>query len=117
MIKINRQDVYNKYKKRCGYCSNEIITIKDMQVDHIEPQWRFKEGFVKGDMNDFSNLMPTCRTCNHYKRGYQLEEFRRLMITLHERVSSHYIAKVAIRYGIVKIKPFDGTFYFEIFKK
>jgi 5-methylcytosine-specific restriction endonuclease McrA len=117
MAKINRQEIYDMFNQACGYCGKDILTIKDMQVDHIEPQWRFKEGFVKGDMNDPSNLMPTCRTCNHYKSGHNLDGFRNLMTTLHERVSSIYIVKVALKHGIVQIKPFDGKFYFEKFKE
>ena len=113
MVKINRQSVYSKYNQCCGYCGNELPNIKDMQVDHIVPKWKYTEGYVQGDMNEESNLMPTCRTCNHYKRGYSLEEFRKLMLTLHERVSSQYITKVAIRYGIVHISPFSGKFHFE----
>ena len=119
MGKINRQEVYDKFGQVCGYCGKDIMSIKDMQIDHIEPQWKFKEGYTTGDMNmnDPTNLLPTCRTCNHYKRGHDLEGFRRLMTTLHERVCSDYIVKVAMKHGIVQIKPFDGKFYFERFKQ
>lgn len=113
MAKIDRQKVYLKYDKKCVYCGCDLETIKDMQVDHIVPKWKYVEGYVQGDMNDESNLMPTCRTCNHYKRGYSLEEFRKLMLTLHERVCSHYIGKVALKYGVVVLYKFDGLFYFE----
>lgn len=79
-----------------------------MQVDHIIPLCS-KDNNVHAE----SNLMPTCRTCNHYKRSDNLEQFRHKMKTLHERVCSHYIGKVALKYCIVKINPFDGIFYFE----
>ena len=69
---------------------------------------------LRGDnVHSFENLMPSCRRCNHYKRTYSLEEFRRLIKTLHERVSTQYINKVAIDYGVINIKQFDGLFYFE----
>lgn len=42
-----------------------------------------------------------------------LETFRIYITTLHERVSTPYINKVAIDYGILKVIPFLGTFYFE----
>ena len=113
MGKIDRLLVYSKYSCLCGYCGNLIPSIKDMQVDHIVPKWKYTEGYVQGDINEESNLMPSCRTCNHYKRGYSLEEFRKLMLTLHERVCSQYITKVAIKYGIVRINPFNGKFHFE----
>ena len=113
MAKINRQVVYDKLNHHCGYCGCDLVNIKDMQVDHIEPQWKFKEGYVDGDMNSEDNLISTCRTCNHYKRGYDLEGFRELMVSLHKRIQDIYIVKVGIKHGIVNIKPFDGKFYFE----
>lgn len=113
MTKIDRQRIYLKYDKKCVYCGANLKTIKDMQVDHITPKWMFENSFVEGDMNSDSNLMPCCRTCNHYKRGDDLEGFRRKMKTLHERVCSHYIGKVALKYGIVVVNEFDGQFYFE----
>ena len=57
--------------------------------------------------------MPSCRRCNHYKRGLRIEEFRKQIITIHERFSKIYIVKVAIDFGIIQIKPFEGKFYFE----
>jgi len=64
-------------------------------------------------LNSSENLMPSCRRCNHYKREQDLEGFRILMKTLHERLRSQYTIKVAINYGIVTIKPFGGKFFFE----
>jgi len=108
-MKIDRQAVYQKYDGHCAYCGKEI-EYKEMQVDHLHPKARW---YGAGDVDSFENLLPSCRRCNHYKRVYILEEFRRMMFTLHERVSAQYITKVAIDYGIVEIKPFDGLFYFE----
>lgn len=110
-MKIDRQKVYEKYGCKCGYCGRDL-KIKEMQVDHITPQC-MRNNYLDTDINDFINLMPTCRRCNHYKRGDNLEQFRRKMKTLHERVCSHYIGKVALDFGIVKITPFSGRFYFE----
>lgn len=108
MGKINRQEAFDLYDGHCGYCGCKLESIKNMQVDHIQPRW-----MEQADPNRESNLMPTCRTCNHYKRGDDLEGFRRKMVSLHERVCSHYIGKVALKFGIVEINPFDGNFYFE----
>ena len=105
MNKRTRQQVYDKLNGKCGYCGKGI-TYKEMQVDHISPKWM-------GVDNSLTNLMPSCRRCNHYKRQKGLEAFREAMITLHERVKKIYITKVAIDYEIVKIIPFDGVFYFE----
>jgi 5-methylcytosine-specific restriction endonuclease McrA len=108
-IKINRQDVYNKYDKHCAYCGKVLETIKDMQVDHKTP--RCYNGFMVD--NRFDNLNPSCRSCNHYKRSSNVEGFRKTMITLHERIKKIYINKVGIDFNIITITPFDGKFYFE----
>ena len=122
MKKIERIKVYNKYGGRCSYCGTDI-EYKDMQVDHLFPQRlahlytmsvsRKKYGCIGDNIDSFENLMPSCRRCNHYKRAYTLEEFRTLMKSLHKRISSHYINKVAIDYNIITLKPFYGKFYFE----
>ena len=113
MTKINREEVHKKLNGHCGYCGKEI-TIKEMQVDHVIPKWKKIQSFHNLEkINDFANLMPSCRRCNHYKRGDGLEEFRKKMITLHERIEKEYINKVAIDFGIINLTPFDGVFYFE----
>lgn len=89
-----------------------------MQVDHMKPQYYSKISPLHGgasteDINHIDNLMPSCRRCNHYKRADDVEMFRRTMSTLHKRIENHYINKVAIDHGMMTIKPFDGTFYFE----
>lgn len=112
-----RLKVYNKYDGRCGYCGNEV-KFKDFQVDHIIPKRSVDYIISKNkdwfNVNDFSNLMPSCRRCNHYKRASSLDNFRLSMKTLHDRITKNYINKVAIDYGIISsIVPFDGKFYFE----
>jgi len=116
-MKIDRKKVYDKCNGHCGYCGSEI-KYKDMQIDHIFPKrldGMFDYGGIMydGDIDSFDNLMPSCRTCNHYKRAYLLENFRKLMKTLHERLLKIYIFRIALKYGIVEIKNFDGEFYFE----
>jgi len=122
MKKEIREQVWLKYKKRCAYCG-KLLAYKDMQVDHLTPHCLghyynskyMKEFFqIKGkNIDSFENLMPSCRRCNHYKRAHTLDQFRALMVSLHDRVNKQYITKVAIDYGIVSITPFTGTFYFE----
>lgn len=111
MNKNKRIEVYNKYNGHCAYCGKEI-KIKDMQVDHIFPQ-HMCLGKWESKLTDMDNLTPACRRCNHYKREKTLEIFRQTMETLHERVRKNYICKVAEDYGIIKIEPWDGKFYFE----
>ena len=116
--KKTRQLVHQKHHGHCGYCGKEI-KLKDMQVDHMNPKCLrglnhvLFDGVVVDKTDDIENLMPTCRRCNHYKRGDTVESFRRSIKTLHERLERLYTHKVALDYGIVKIEPFDGVFYFE----
>jgi hypothetical protein len=112
MTKAERLKVYNKYNGHCAYCGKKI-EYKDMQVDHIIPQRAHSLYKQEIDINDIKNMNPSCRRCNHYKRAAMLEEFRRMMKTLHERIRQDYICKVAEDYGIIKIEPWDGKFYFE----
>ena len=109
-MKIDRKKIHEKYSGHCAYCGKEI-TFKQMQVDHVEPQWTRHKDPTKVDSE--TNLMPSCRSCNHYKRSDNLEQFRQKMLTLHQRAASHYIGKVAVDFGILTVKPFDGVFYFE----
>lgn len=101
MKKAERQQVYNKYGGCCAYCG-KVIAYKDMQADHIVPK---RQGGTEYN--------PACRRCNHYKRAHSLETFRCMLKTLHERVRQIYICKVAEDYGIIKVEPWDGKFYFE----
>lgn len=103
--KTDRQKVFEKYNGHCAYCGKEI-DIKNMQVDHIIP-------VRKGGKDLLENYTPACRRCNHYKRTYDIEQFRELISTIHERIEKLYIVKVAIDFGIITVKPFDGTFYYE----
>ena len=113
MKKSDREKVHKKYDGRCSYCGREIKYI-EMQIDHLVP--RCRKHFIE-DVNAFSNLMPSCRRCNHYKRAESLDNFRRSMKTIHERIKQIYICKVGFDFGILEVKPFNGGFYFERINK
>lgn len=114
MNKKKREQVWNKYNKHCGYCG-VILEYKDMQVDHFYPKRnpRWAKHYLNCGIDDMKNLMPSCRSCNHYKRAYMPEKFRDLMYTIHERISKIYIVKVAMSYGLITLTRFKGVFYFE----
>lgn len=122
MKKQIRLKVHSKFNGHCAYCGKPI-EYKAMQVDHMHPQCMGhyyesehmrKSCGLKGDhVDSFENLMPSCRRCNHYKRSYRLEDFRVMIKTINERVLKNYIAKVALDYGTIKTKEWDGLFYFE----
>jgi 5-methylcytosine-specific restriction endonuclease McrA len=114
-MKIDRVAVHAKYDGHCAYCG-KMITIKEMQVDHIVSKARHHQipRDKKFDVNDFKNLNPACRMCNHYKRAESLENFRRFHIgELHKRLTKIYTVRVGIDYGIVTLKEWDKKFYFE----
>ena len=114
MNKSIREAVYKKYDGHCAYCGN-YIEYKDMQVDHLVPkrQKHIYKFYNNKSIDSFDNLMPSCRSCNHYKRGHLIDTYRRLLMTIQSRLMDIYIFRVAINYGIVEIKPFNGIFYFE----
>ena len=126
MNKDLRLRIYNKYDNQCAYCGRNI-EYKDMQVDHLHPKARghyynsemMKSRYgLRGDtVESFENLMPSCYSCNHYKRSHILEEFRTLVASLHKRISKLYITKVANDYGLITFKEFDGKFWFETYEK
>lgn len=101
-----RMTVYNKCKGHCAYCGCEL-EYKDMQVDHIE-------AFIHGGADTLDNMLPSCRSCNHYKSSMTLEMFRQnleRMPTVLERDCVTY--KIAKRFGIVREGRKTVKFYFE----
>jgi len=123
MKKEQRLRVYNKYSCKCAYCGNDL-EYKNMQVDHLHPKarsyWYKSEKMkiqygLRGDnIDSFENLMPSCRRCNHYKRSHTLDEFAKLIRTLHERIKDQYIVKVAVDYELITFNRFNGYFWFQI---
>lgn len=107
-----RQAVYAKYNGHCAYCGCEI-DYKDMQVDHIEPKCRGNERYVGRVGEDtIENYNPSCRMCNFYKGMSNVEQFRK---RLREELDYKrtFATRMAIRYGILIEKEWDGKFYHE----
>lgn len=105
MNEKRRKIIWLKYNKHCAYCGN-IIRYEDLEVDHIDP-------CSKGGRNSKANFNPSCFRCNNYKSNHSLEQLRVMLKHLHSSIKDNPLAKVAICYGIVKLKPWDGKFYFE----
>lgn len=132
MTQKTRELVWNKYGHRCAYCGKPLPYEK-MQVDHLErlcPRYYDPKGnklslkvaiacYGDGakadyiDNNSIDNLMPTCYGCNHYKGKWDLEFYRQLINKLHLKMEEEYLIKRGLEYGIVKIAPWDGKFFFE----
>lgn len=115
-----RQQVYEKYGGRCAYTGKTLG--HDWQIDHVFPLRSKREG-----VNKIENLLPSLRIVNHYKRGKNLESFRRFMKDFHKRLAGlpkktsvektkrriAYMQEVAEAFDITIDKPFSGKFYFE----
>ena len=109
LTKSERTAIYNKYNGHCAYCGKEI-EYKDMQVDHLTPL----NGCTRCGTDDFENLMPSCRRCNHYKRANSLEGWRKMIEKIPDiLLCDSYIYRVALDYELVEPKPHKVVFYFE----
>ena len=69
--------------------------------------------YGKDGSNDLDNLMPTCRMCNFYKSTYSLDDFRKNLETLHERLQKTFIYRLALKYGLIEEHKKKVNFYFE----
>lgn len=108
--KDERIKVHQKYNGHCAYCGIKI-EVKDMQIDHLQPLYL-------GGTNDLSNLMPSCRSCNNYKRTYTLEKFRKQLSLLNSRLErDSVIYRISKRYGLLKEINKSIRFYFEEVKE
>ena len=101
-----REQVYQKFDGHCAYCGCELA-YKDMQVDHVISV------YGKNGSNDIDNLMPACRMCNFYKSIFSLEDFRKNLESLHERLRKPFIYSLALKYGLITEHKDKIVFYFE----
>lgn len=110
LFKEERIKVYEKCQGHCAYCGC-TLEYKDMQVDHVKPVYR-------GGEDDISNMLPACRSCNHYKSTLKPEEFKKYLSEIPERLIRDCIPfQVGKRFGIVGIITDDVIFYYERVKK
>ena len=112
-----REKIFAKYHEHCAYCG-KIIAYDEMQVDHLIPK-RLSEKYGEDKIECFENYMPTCRRCNHYKRGNSLETFRSAVQEIPSKLyRDNYIFKVAEDFKIIKAN-YDNKikFWFENFER
>ena len=110
-MKVDRIAVHQKYGGHCAYCG-AVITVKEMQVDHIWPQAR--SHWQKDlDPNRPENLNPSCRACNYAKHTYNIELFRSEMQKQVLRLSSNYNFKMAMKYNQISVTEKPILFYYE----
>ena len=117
MKKETRVEVYNKYGGHCAYCGKKI-EYKDMQVDHKVPIYR---GYgtlvgVERGTDDFSNLMPSCRSCNFRKGTLTVEQFRNEIVRQCEGiVKRSFQVRQSIDYGLINVDIHPIKFFFETY--
>ena len=116
-MKINRQDVHEKYNGHCAYCGEEIL-FKAMQVDHIRAKVIFNTGHIskipKYGVDDIKNLNPACRVCNNWKHRLTTDEFRHEIQQQVKRLRKYSAQfRMAERYGLVTETGTLDKFYFE----
>ena len=106
LSKLEREKVYQKCHGHCAYCGC-VLDYKDMQVDHVKP-------FSIGGSDDITNMLPACRSCNHYKANLDLEQFRRYIYEIPLRLNRDNIPfQVGSRFGLIKYSNEPVKFYFE----
>ncbi len=103
-----RQQVYDKCGGHCAYCGREIA-YKDMQVDHICPQYL-------GGNDRIENLNPACRMCNFRKGTSSIENFRKEIEWQAEGVCKTFQGRMSLAYGLIERVQKPIVFYFEKIK-
>lgn len=107
-----RMEVYKKTYGHCAYCGCEL-QYKDMQVDHVVPL----NGWNEQGTDEIENMLPACRSCNHYKNRIPLENFRRMIENIPAVLMRDSVTyKNAVRFGLVNPQPHKVVFYFEKIK-
>lgn len=109
LTKDERRTVYDKMDGRCAYCGEELA-FEDMQVDHVIPI----NGYSVQGADDLDNMLPSCRSCNHYKRRNTLEGWRKILESTPDTLARDcYTYRQAVRFGTVTPTPKKVVFYFE----
>lgn len=108
-----RMEVYRKMGGHCAYCGC-ILEYKDMQVDHVMPL----NGWSEEGADTLDNMLPACRSCNHYKSAMNLESFRKMVENMPTALARDSVTyRNAVRFGLVTPNPHPVTFYFEKMQK
>lgn len=130
-----REIVYNKYDGHCAYCGKEI-TIKEMQVDHFYSKYlyscykdkiedlrqhpgkytQYEREYAKGfpnNIDELSNLMPSCRSCNFRKSEMRIDLFREELRKQAASEMKRFQARQSSDYGLIEYHDHPIVFYYE----
>lgn len=109
LSKTERMAVYQKTKGHCAYCGC-VLEFGAMQVDHVVPL----EGWSERGGDTLDNMLPACRSCNHYKSRSTLDGFRRMIENMPVALMRDSVTyRNAVRFGLVTPAPPPVVFYFE----
>lgn len=88
-----------------------------MQVDHLIPQYHVPLYAKHEDVHCHKNYMPSCRSCNNFKKTFSIDSFRREVEAQIKRLrSAKPTFRLAERFGLIECKQKPIVFYFEHFK-
>ena len=79
----------------------------------VRPAVRLRREAERGG-DTLDNMLPACRSCNHYKSKSTLEGFRRMVESMPAVLMRDSVTyRNAVRFGLVTPAPHPVTFYFE----
>ena len=106
LTKEERLEVLKKTDFRCAYCGMEL-GFDSFQVDHVVP-------LRSGGKDEISNMLPACRSCNHYKHTLTVQQFRQEVEKAPNRLMRYDTTyRLAVRFGLLELNRKPVTFYFE----
>jgi len=71
-VKLGRREIFIRGRFTCQYCG---CVEKDLTVDHIVPRSR-------GGRHEWTNVVTSCKACNHRKGSKSLQEARLVLNTV-----------------------------------
>ena len=102
-----KNKLFNMFDGHCAYCGTKLKNMGAMQADHKIPP-------ALGGADTMENLFPACKSCNHYKRTFDVEGFRKYLSGIPRRLMHNDMAfNAAVRYGLIKPTGGEVAFYFE----
>lgn len=105
---IDRDLICKKFGSRCAYCGKPLEPGRSgdnaLQIDHVHPRHL-------GGTDDIDNLVPACRRCNHYKKTFSIDEFRRELSLIPGRLAAlQPTFRLAQRHGLIIVTDIQPSF-------
>ena len=105
-------NITNYLHKRIERNERKLLDYRDREKVYGF-RYENKKDVIHAENEFIDNLLPSCRMCNFYKSTFTLEEFRKNLETLHERLRKPFIYRLALKYGLIEEHKKDVVFYFE----